>query len=129
MCTLVIGRDVVAPGTVLVAANRDEDPARPSLPPGVLGERPRLVGGSDRLAGGTWLAIREGRALVAILNRRDVSHLANEPAPRDPERRSRGLLVLDVARAEGDDLAQAASARALAALEAARYAPFTMVCA
>ncbi|HKQ57135.1 MAG TPA: NRDE family protein, partial [Candidatus Eisenbacteria bacterium] len=73
MCTLILGRDVVAPGTVLLAANRDEDPRRPSAPPMVLRERPRLVGGRDLQAGGTWLAVRDARAMVAILNRRDRS--------------------------------------------------------
>jgi len=145
MCTLIIGRDVVAPGTVLLAANRDEDPARPSDPPGVLSGSPLLVGGRDRRAGGTWLAVRESRAVVAILNRRDRS---GEPAPPAPDHRSRGSLVLDVAAAgEGDrtgnattadaleplhatagaGLSRAALLRAIAALSAARYAPCTLV--
>ena len=145
MCTLIIGRDVVAPGTVLLAANRDEDPARPSDPPGVLNGSPRLVGGRDRRAGGTWLAVRETRAVVAILNRRDRS---GEPAPPAPGRRSRGSLVLEVAAAGEDDPSGAVSAadaleplratgaaglsrgallRALAALVAGRYAPCTLV--
>ncbi|MGH7732039.1 MAG: NRDE family protein, partial [Candidatus Eiseniibacteriota bacterium] len=107
MCTLIIGRDVVAPGTVLLAANRDEDPARPSDPPAVLRETPRLIGGRDRRAGGTWLAVRESRAVVAILNRRDRS---GEPAPPAPDRRSRGALVLEVAAAGEDDLGRAVAA-------------------
>src|SRR5262249_29501637 len=69
MCTLILGVEVVASGSVLLAANRDEDPARPADPPGVLSESPRLVGGRDRRAGGTWLAVRERRAVVALLNR------------------------------------------------------------
>ena len=60
MCTLIIGRDVPSPGQILIAANRDEDPARPSEPPRVLREIPRLVGGRDLVAGGTWLAVRAG---------------------------------------------------------------------
>jgi hypothetical protein len=97
MCTLILGRDVLSPGSVLLAANRDEDPARPSDRPRVLRESPRLVGGHDRIAGGTWLAIREGRAVVALLNRRDRS---GGPAPPAPDRRSRGLLTLEVAGME-----------------------------
>ena len=145
VCTLIIGRDVVAPGTVLLAANRDEDPARPADPPGVLNASPRLVGGRDRRAGGTWLAVRETRAVVAILNRRDRS---GEPAPPASDRRSRGSLVLEVAAAVEDDpsgawsgaeaseplrataatgLSRAALLRAVAALTAARYAPCTLV--
>ena len=61
MCTLILGIDVAGPDTVIAGANRDEDPARPSDPPGVLVASPRVVGGRDRRAGGTWLALREGR--------------------------------------------------------------------
>jgi len=136
MCTLIVGIDVVEPGSVLLAANRDEDPARPADPPGVLSERPRLVGGRDRLAGGTWLAVRERRAVVALLNRRDRS---GEPAPPAPGRRSRGALVLDVAgavepeepahgsSASGQRLSDEAMRRALAAAQAGRFAPCTLV--
>jgi transport and Golgi organization protein 2 len=145
MCTLIIGRDVVAPGTILLAANRDEDPERPSDPPGVLSASPRLIGGRDRRAGGTWLAVRETRAVAAILNRRDRT---GEPAPPAPDRRSRGSLVLEVAAAVEDDpsgtvpavdasaplratgaagLPRAALLRAVAALAVARYAPCTLV--
>lgn len=141
MCTLIVGIDVVEPGSVLLAANRDEDPARPADPPGVLSERPRIVGGRDRRAGGTWLAVRERRAVVALLNRRDRS---GEPAPPAPGRRSRGALVLDVARAmepgepgepggpggpggpEGR-LSDEAMRRALAVAQAGRFAPCTLV--
>ncbi len=148
MCTLIIGRDVLAPRSVLLAANRDEDPTRSSDPPGVLHESPRLVGGRDRRAGGTWLAVREGRAAVAILNRRDRS---GEPAPPSPERRSRGILALEVAGVDedyparldvtgerrallerlrepsGGGLPHAALCRAFAALWEAPCAPCTLV--
>jgi transport and Golgi organization protein 2 len=145
MCTLIVGRDVVAPGTVLLVANRDEDPSRPSDLPGLLSDHPRVVGGRDRRAGGTWLAVREGRAVVAILNRRDRS---GEPAPPSPDRRSRGALVLEVATAfdpeplaavplpgrlesirppGGGSLATAALRRAVEAVSRARYSPCTLV--
>lgn len=120
MCTLIIGRDVLGPGTVLIAANRDEDPARPSDPPRVLHERPRLVGGRDRTAGGTWLAVREGQAVVALLNRRDRS---GGPAPPEPGRRSRGMLPLDVAGADEGGFREVAES----AVARDRYAPFTLV--
>lgn len=144
MCTLIVGRDVVAPGTVLLVANRDEDPSRPSDPPRILKEHPRVAGGRDRRAGGTWLAVREGRAVVAILNRRDDS---GEPAPAAPDRRSRGALVLEVAAAgeagplmavppagapglpppAGGGLARGALRRAVEAVSGARYSPCTLV--
>ena len=134
MCTLIIGREILGPRTVVIAANRDEDPGRPSDPPRVLIERPRVVGGRDRRAGGTWLAIRERLAAVALLNRRDDT---GRDAGPTPERRSRGLLTLEVAAAEDDprtprvgspsDLSGAALASARRALAETRYAPFSLV--
>lgn len=117
MCTLIIGRDVLGPRSVLLAANRDESPGRPTDPPMVLSETPRVVGGRDRLAGGTWLAVREGPAAVALLNRRERSASGRTPT------RSRGLLTLDVATAPISE----APHRALALLAEAEYAPFTLV--
>jgi len=116
MCTLILGRDVIAPRTLILGANRDEDPTRPSDPPMVLNESPRIVGGRDRLARGTWLAVREGPAVVALLNRRGQ--------PPDTERiRSRGLLTLEVAAKPP------AGARqwALEHLAQTAYAPFSLV--
>ncbi len=123
MCTLILGIDVAGPDTVIAGANRDEDPARPSDPPGVLVASPRVVGGRDRRAGGTWLALREGPLLVAMLNRHDS-------APPAPTRRSRGLLALEVAA--GPDAAAGARPaidRALHALGRDDYAPFSLVVA
>lgn len=99
MCTLIAGIAVLGPGTLLVAANRDEAPDRPSAAPAVLRERPRIVGGRDLVAGGTWLAVREGRFVTALMNRR-ASPPSGEP-PRAPAAplRSRGLLCLDAAAA------------------------------
>jgi len=121
MCTLIVGRGVLAPGTVVLGANRDEDPDRPSDPPDVLSVRPRVVGGRDRVAGGTWLAVRGTRAVLAMLNRRE-----QEPPPAD--RRSRGRLLLDVATvASSGDLARDAREAARAAVERHAYAPFSLV--
>jgi uncharacterized protein with NRDE domain len=111
MCTLLIARDVVAPRSVLLAANRDENPGRPTDPPLVLSEVPRIAGGRDRLAGGTWLAVREGPAAVALLNRRG-------PIRDNKNFRSRGLLTLDVARGPLET--------PLALVEG-KYAPFSLV--
>lgn len=122
MCTLILGVDVLGPRTVFLAANRDEDPARPSNPPRVLGVEPRRVGGSDRRAGGTWLAVRAGEAAVALLNRRGSG------PPQAP--RSRGLLALDVAGAErssGASLAAACEARLRAETGRHAFAAFSMV--
>lgn len=137
MCTLLIGRDVL-PGTVILGANRDEDPARPSDPPLRFPGDPPIAGGRDRVAGGTWLALRGRDAAVALLNRR--GHVPEGPL------RSRGQLALEAAAADlatpahPDDAAyeraaeagQAPLARAvlrttLAALRRDAYAPFTLL--
>lgn len=123
MCTLIIGVDVVAPGTVVLAGNRDEDPGRPSRGPDVLVKSPRVVGGSDAVAGGTWLAVRERRAAVAMLNRWS----GDGPARGERGVRSRGLLALDLASADAGRLSAYARLDAQAALERDRYAPFSAV--
>jgi uncharacterized protein with NRDE domain len=131
---LILARDVLGPRTVLLGANRDERPARPSAGPDVLMTRPRVVGGRDLSAGGTWLALREERAAVALLNRRD-------PAVKSPPpgRRSRGLLTLDVASATDgsagtawnriaeDELSRAGLECTLRSIARESYAPFTLV--
>ena len=110
---------------LLLAANRDEDPARPSDGPRVLRGSPHVVGGRDARAGGTWLAIRERRAIVAILNRRPPAGPSPPPARPVP---SRGLLALDVAAAgDGDPRVLAAAASLLLAADA--YAPCSLVIA
>jgi hypothetical protein len=95
VCTLIAGLGILGPGTLVVGANRDESPDRPTAGPGVLLARPRVVGGRDLLSGGTWLAVREGRFLSALMNRRPVAGDARDPATF----RSRGLLCLDAAAA------------------------------
>ncbi len=134
MCTLIFGRDVLGPGSVVLGANRDEDSGRPSDPPRALSTRPPVVGGRDGVAGGTWLAIRDGWTAIAVLNRRPAPPERRSGATPHPgvAPRSRGLLALDVARVEPDIDRDAFRGAAL--LEAQRaireepYAPFTLAC-
>jgi uncharacterized protein with NRDE domain len=79
---------VVAGSPLIMAANRDERLDRPAVPMTVLHEEgPRILGGRDELAGGTWLAVNEHGV---------VAGLTNQPSPdgRDPTKRSRGELPL-----------------------------------
>jgi uncharacterized protein with NRDE domain len=124
VCTLIVGIGPPGSDSLVVAANRDEDPYRPSVTPGLLWDHPRVVGGRDAVAGGTWLAVREREAVVAILNRRP--HGAGEvPALT----RSRGLLALDLARFEPSGTLDA-SEQALEVLRARMhdetFAPFAL---
>ena len=116
MCTLILGLGLLGPGSLLLGANRDESPRRPSTEPAVLLEAPRVVGGRDLVSGGTWLAIREARFATALMNRRPVAGDAREPATL----RSRGLLCLEAAATGGLD-------GALGLLERHPYAPCTLV--
>jgi hypothetical protein len=85
-----------APGTrwpVLLGAVRDEFVDRPWDPPAAFWpDHPHLIGGRDRVAGGTWLAVDPtGPAFAAVLNGRPV-----EPPLPDEARRSRGDLPLRI---------------------------------
>lgn len=108
MCTLAIYFRVFGDYPVVVAANRDEYLDRPALPPTTLGDRPRIIGGKDLRASGTWLGINEHGLIVGLLNRRIV-----ENGPNDDKLRSRGLLCLDA-------LQYASAAEALQYVESQR---------
>ncbi|GAB4085887.1 hypothetical protein GCM10028784_25170 [Myceligenerans cantabricum] len=105
MCTVLLRLDPGAQWPLLLAAVRDELTDRPWEPPGEYWpeEGPGLVGGLDRLAGGTWLAVRDGLTagrgkpgVAAVLNGRLVDRLEQGPpgAPPSGRRPSRGRLPL-----------------------------------
>src|SRR5947207_1747664 len=76
---------------LVVGANRDELLDRPAVPMALLrDEPPRVLGGRDELAGGTWLAVNESGVVSGLTNR----PLAGR---RDPNKRSRGELPLALA--------------------------------
>jgi uncharacterized protein with NRDE domain len=99
VCTILIAWRHLPATPIVIAANRDELLARPSLDPHVLRTDPLIVGGQDALAGGTWLAVRGDGVVAAVTNRR--------VAGRDPTRRSRGELPLMMLDAATDDEALA----------------------
>jgi uncharacterized protein with NRDE domain len=102
---------------LVVAANRDEDRARSSLPPFRWDGEPALWAGRDEVAGGTWLGVNHLGVLGAITNRRDGEN--------DPSFPSRGALCLDVLRQESPAMAAALVAERLATQ---RYNPFNLLC-
>jgi uncharacterized protein with NRDE domain len=87
VCLLIALFGVVPDVPLLIAANRDEMYQRPADPITVLhATQPRILGGRDELAGGTWLAVNEHGV---------VAGLTNQPTgARDPAKRSRGELPL-----------------------------------
>lgn len=89
MCTVLLRLRPGAAWPLLVAAVRDEFLDRPWDPPAAYWpSRPSLVGGRDRVGGGTWLAVDSaGAGVAAVLN--------GTPLPASPDRPSRGSLPLD----------------------------------
>ncbi len=115
MCTILIAWRCVPGVPVVLAANRDEFLGRPAAPPAVLAERPRIAGGRDLVAGGTWMAVAADGRVAAVTNRRSEM--------RDPTRRSRGELPLAVL-GEGDD---AGVRRLVTGLDPGAYNPFNLL--
>jgi uncharacterized protein with NRDE domain len=91
MCLLIVLSRMFPELPLVVAANRDEWLARPATPVTVLAESPRILGGRDEVAGGTWMATSEVGVVAALTNR--------PPGPAGRlTRRSRGELPLFLAR-------------------------------
>ena len=113
VCTAIVSVDPASEYPVLLAGVRDEFHDRPWIPPGRHWPRhPRLIGGQDLLAGGTWLAVEPDVPRAAcVLNGRG-------PLAPESGRLSRGELPLRFA-ADG----------ALGGLDFPRYDPFHLVCA
>ena len=100
MCTLLVQHRPDAEHPLIIAANRDEQLQRPAEPPALRTEGPiPYVAPRDLQASGTWLGLNARGLFVAITNRHG--------APPDPDRRSRGELVVQALAAP-----DAASARA-----------------
>lgn len=119
MCTLVVLHRPGHPWPLLLAANRDEMLDRAwDTPAAHWPERPGVIGGRDRLAGGTWLAINRAGVVASVLNRQ------GSLGPK-LGKRSRGELPL-IALAE--DTAEAAAA-AITRLDAGEWRRFNMVIA
>lgn len=114
VCLLVVLFQVVPGAPLVVAANRDERYDRPATGATVLsGGPPRIVGGRDEVAGGTWLATNE-HGVVAGLTNRPVQ------GGRDASLRSRGMLPLALA---GHRRADEAAAALVGEVRAADYNP------
>lgn len=121
MCTLVVATGVWATAPLVVAANRDEQLARPAAPPHRWAPRDDespIFAPRDLLAGGTWLGVRGARLFVGITNR--FNGRVPPPGPR-----SRGELVLDALAAGDVEVA----AERIAGLPPAMHNPFHLVIA
>lgn len=70
MCLIVVAHRAFEDFPLLIAANRDEEYSRATIPAGFWPDRPDIIGGRDGLHGGTWLAITRSGRFAAVTNLR-----------------------------------------------------------
>jgi uncharacterized protein with NRDE domain len=116
MCLILMAWRVCPDAPLVLAANRDEYHGRPALPAHAWEDHPRIHGGRDLQAGGSWLAVDRAGRFAAVTNLR-------VPGTRRPGARSRGLLVSDYL--QGSD-PPAAYLRGVLA-RAGEYDPFNLL--
>ena len=87
MCLVALAWRASERYKLVLAANRDERHERPTLPAGWWPDRPRVLGGRDLVANGSWLAVDRSGRLAAVTNVREPS--------ASIAKRSRGELVAD----------------------------------
>jgi uncharacterized protein with NRDE domain len=90
MCLIVVAHRFSARFPLVIAANRDEEYARPTRPAHWWDDAPSVLGGRDVRHGGSWLALTRSGRIAAITNVR---------AMEKPDAPSRGQLVGDFVRA------------------------------
>jgi len=115
MCLIVVAIGATPHYPLVVAANRDEQHARPTASAAWWLDAPRVLGGRDLKAGGTWLAVDRSGRFAAVTNIRDPG--------RPVGLRSRGSLVADFL-ARGDS-ANGYAARAVR--EGAEFGAFNLL--
>lgn len=94
MCVVALAHRVHPDWPLVLIGNRDEFHARPAAPLHEWDDGSGIIAGRDLQAGGTWLGVHRpsGRAVV-VTNVRG--------AMPDPAKDSRGALVVDMLRGEG----------------------------
>ncbi len=118
MCTVIILHRPADRWPVLIAANRDERLDRGWDPPAAWWDDTAIIGGRDRSAGGSWMALGGSGVVAAVLNR---------PGSLGPAegKRSRGELPILAAGAPSAESA----ADMITRLPAGEWRPFNMVIA
>ena len=117
MCTLVTLRRPDLDWPVVIGTNRDESLIRSwKAPARHWPDRPKIVGGLDLAAGGTWLGINDYGVVAIILNRKRVS-------TSNVSWRSRGELPLKALNF-GDALT---ASKAFVSVDPDVYQPFNLI--
>lgn len=94
MCLIVFAWRPTHAQPLIVAANRDEFYARPSLPLAQWQDHSAIYAGRDLKAGGTWLGVSQNGRFAALTNIRNPQLIQGGP--------SRGELVADYLRGQLD---------------------------
>ena len=136
MCLIAIAHRVTEKWPLVIAANRDESYDRPTRASHAWEEDPRVIGGRDLRAGGSWLAVRRDGRFAAVTNVRGIGRAEGgcgtdfSPSGRAKARPtssegppSRGLLVSDFVLGNELPLAYAQRVTALSA----EYAGFHLI--
>jgi uncharacterized protein with NRDE domain len=71
MCLIVFAWRPTHALPLIIAANRDEFHARPSLPLGPWEDSPQIIAGRDLQAGGTWMGVGPDGRVAALTNIRE----------------------------------------------------------
>jgi uncharacterized protein with NRDE domain len=116
MCLILFAYRAHADYPLVLAANRDEDYARPAAAAGFWEDHPAVCGGRDLERGGTWLGLSRGGRFAAVTNYRDG-------LPRRAGARSRGELTRDYLVGAQPALAYLEAVR----LRAADYSGFGLI--
>jgi uncharacterized protein with NRDE domain len=114
MCLVVLAFRAHDDVPLVVAANRDEFHARPTLDAGWWPDAPDVLAGRDLQAGGTWLGVHRSGRFATVTNYRD----ADEPRPG---LESRGHLVTNFLQG------RQTPADFLASIDADAYAGFNLL--
>src|SRR5262245_18031763 len=114
MCLIVVALGSSPHYPLIVAANRDEQHARPTGRAAWWADRPLVLGGRDLEAGGSWLAMNRGGRFAAVTNIRE--------ATRPVGKSSRGSLVADFV----GNFAPAAEHAARAVRDGAAFGPVNL---
>ncbi len=85
MCLLLVANKVHPKYKLIIAANRDEEYARPTEKAGFWNDHSNIIGGRDLKDGGTWLGVSTNGKFAAVTNFRDLDKKENAP--------SRGMLT------------------------------------
>jgi uncharacterized protein with NRDE domain len=115
MCLIVVTLRAAPRYPLIVAANRDEQHARPTANASWWSESPRVLAGRDLQAGGTWLGLDRAGRFAAVTNIREP----NRPLAA----RSRGALAADFLAGSSS----AAEHAACAVRDGAEFGPFNLL--